>query len=459
MAGPIHGERRVSWASTSSAVKDSETEGPPDSPGAGLSSLSHKSTSQNLADRRVAELASETYFFSPSEGRTAENSPLPMPSSAGSRADSAPGFFAQATVGKSEPMPKSVDRERLFVRNHTATDPFPVSPGLSETETLRGGAPDVSSAPAAVSAASMPLPILEQTSPTPPDQAAAQAAEQAAGEVLPPPSVVQEAVADLPRIELDPTAPIAAAARASNAARSTTPALRPIHEDHPTPHEERRRTAPAGMPDSDSGTDAPERTESSPMPPADNDGVKRYDTLELEKRRGSAPGTAPRHSGSNFSPAAPIAPIVASPGGEPVATESGPSTHGGGAGGSRDSSDMWGSSFKIEWLRTERLPFWRTRHLRNPWNQDREVKVSRDGTEVEPSIGQRLLDEWDAPAPVAPPMPQPSPRRARPPAGMKGPSTPGGRGTPAYGGMPMPMSPLHSLPRGFPLGRTPDHHP
>jgi hypothetical protein len=25
----------------------------------------------------------------------------------------------------------------------------------------------------------------------------------------------------------------------------------------------------------------------------------------------------------------------------------------------------------------------------------REVKVSRDGTEIEPSVGQKLLEEWD----------------------------------------------------------------
>ncbi|KAL4073294.1 YT521-B-like domain-containing protein [Scleroderma yunnanense] len=54
----------------------------------------------------------------------------------------------------------------------------------------------------------------------------------------------------------------------------------------------------------------------------------------------------------------------------------------------------WGETFKIEWLCTERLPFQRTRHLRNAWNKDREIKVSRDGTELEPCIGQRLIDEW-----------------------------------------------------------------
>ncbi|KIJ54160.1 hypothetical protein M422DRAFT_241412 [Sphaerobolus stellatus SS14] len=57
----------------------------------------------------------------------------------------------------------------------------------------------------------------------------------------------------------------------------------------------------------------------------------------------------------------------------------------------------WGREFKIQWIRIDRLPFHRTRHLRNPWNHDREVKVSRDGTELEPTVGQRLLEEWDKP--------------------------------------------------------------
>ncbi|KAI0766449.1 YT521-B-like domain-containing protein [Trametes elegans] len=63
----------------------------------------------------------------------------------------------------------------------------------------------------------------------------------------------------------------------------------------------------------------------------------------------------------------------------------------------------WGEPFKVEWVRTVRLPFTRTRHLRNPWNHDREVKVSRDGTELEPSVGQALLEEWDKTAGEAQP--------------------------------------------------------
>ncbi|KAF9261577.1 hypothetical protein L218DRAFT_1001634 [Marasmius fiardii PR-910] len=61
----------------------------------------------------------------------------------------------------------------------------------------------------------------------------------------------------------------------------------------------------------------------------------------------------------------------------------------------REREDTWGDSFKVDWVCTDRLPFYRTRHIRNPWNHDREIKVSRDGTELEPGVGQQLLDEWE----------------------------------------------------------------
>jgi hypothetical protein len=54
-------------------------------------------------------------------------------------------------------------------------------------------------------------------------------------------------------------------------------------------------------------------------------------------------------------------------------------------------SKAWGKPFNIEWISTNRLPFYRTRGLRNPWNSNREVKIARDGTELETSIGRRLV--------------------------------------------------------------------
>lgn len=51
----------------------------------------------------------------------------------------------------------------------------------------------------------------------------------------------------------------------------------------------------------------------------------------------------------------------------------------------------FGKPFRIQWLSTERVPFHRTRGLRNPWNANREVKIARDGTEIEPTIGRKLI--------------------------------------------------------------------
>lgn len=58
----------------------------------------------------------------------------------------------------------------------------------------------------------------------------------------------------------------------------------------------------------------------------------------------------------------------------------------------------WGNPFKVRWVSTTRLPFQQTRALRNPWNSSREVKVARDGTEVEPSVGRRLIALFNQPA-------------------------------------------------------------
>jgi len=64
-------------------------------------------------------------------------------------------------------------------------------------------------------------------------------------------------------------------------------------------------------------------------------------------------------------------------------------------------AESWGRPFSVDWIRTDHLSFSRTKHLRNPWNHGREVKISRDGTELEPSIGRQLLEQWDK-RPVSP---------------------------------------------------------
>ncbi|KAM7197657.1 zinc finger CCCH domain containing protein [Naviculisporaceae sp. PSN 640] len=54
-------------------------------------------------------------------------------------------------------------------------------------------------------------------------------------------------------------------------------------------------------------------------------------------------------------------------------------------------SKTWGKPFRLEWLSTARLPFYRTRGLKNPWNSNRDVKIARDGTELLPAVGRRLI--------------------------------------------------------------------
>ena len=61
-------------------------------------------------------------------------------------------------------------------------------------------------------------------------------------------------------------------------------------------------------------------------------------------------------------------------------------------GGSGDSE----KEFSIEWISTTRLPFCHTRGLRNDWNQGRERKIARDGTELDPRVGRRLMQLFGA---------------------------------------------------------------
>ncbi|KAJ5240442.1 Nucleotide-binding alpha-beta plait [Penicillium citrinum] len=50
-----------------------------------------------------------------------------------------------------------------------------------------------------------------------------------------------------------------------------------------------------------------------------------------------------------------------------------------------------GKPFSVTWLSDHRVRFSRTRGLRNPWNAHREVKIARDGAELEPSVGRKLI--------------------------------------------------------------------
>ncbi|KAM0756608.1 hypothetical protein T439DRAFT_321311 [Meredithblackwellia eburnea MCA 4105] len=63
--------------------------------------------------------------------------------------------------------------------------------------------------------------------------------------------------------------------------------------------------------------------------------------------------------------------------------------------------ETFGTAFKVDWQCLNRLPFLRTRHIVNSFNASREVKISRDGTEIEPHAGALLMEEfWLHPSPV-----------------------------------------------------------
>ncbi|KAH7369064.1 YT521-B-like domain-containing protein [Plectosphaerella cucumerina] len=85
--------------------------------------------------------------------------------------------------------------------------------------------------------------------------------------------------------------------------------------------------------------------------------------------------------------------------------------------GEHGATKAWGKPFKLEWLSTTRLPFYRTRGLRNPWNSNREVKIARDGTELEPSVGRRLIGLFNR---VQSPVPGSIPIAMRPAMMMPG---------------------------------------
>ncbi|KAH9288169.1 hypothetical protein KI387_032286 [Taxus chinensis] len=53
-------------------------------------------------------------------------------------------------------------------------------------------------------------------------------------------------------------------------------------------------------------------------------------------------------------------------------------------------SAHYGRNFSLKWLKLCELSFHKTRHLRNPYNENLPVKISRDCQELEASIGEQL---------------------------------------------------------------------
>jgi hypothetical protein len=56
-----------------------------------------------------------------------------------------------------------------------------------------------------------------------------------------------------------------------------------------------------------------------------------------------------------------------------------------------DASQIQERTFLVDWKSTSRVPFNLTRGLRNLWNSNKDIKVARDGTELETGVGKRLV--------------------------------------------------------------------
>ncbi|XP_011402974.1 PREDICTED: YTH domain-containing protein 1-like isoform X2 [Amphimedon queenslandica] len=50
--------------------------------------------------------------------------------------------------------------------------------------------------------------------------------------------------------------------------------------------------------------------------------------------------------------------------------------------------------FKLDWIHKGTLAFNLCQDLKNPWNENKPVKIGRDGQEIEPSVGEKLCKLW-----------------------------------------------------------------
>ncbi|XP_072038537.1 3'-5' RNA helicase YTHDC2-like [Amphiura filiformis] len=60
----------------------------------------------------------------------------------------------------------------------------------------------------------------------------------------------------------------------------------------------------------------------------------------------------------------------------------------------RDNSGRLGGEFGVQWIKKANVSFHQTRHLLNPWNGNQRIQASRDGQELEPSIGDKVTQLW-----------------------------------------------------------------
>ncbi|KAI9019819.1 YT521-B-like domain-containing protein [Hyaloraphidium curvatum] len=55
-----------------------------------------------------------------------------------------------------------------------------------------------------------------------------------------------------------------------------------------------------------------------------------------------------------------------------------------------------GDNFQVNWLVKKDLPFERISDLKNAWNENKPVKISRDGQELTPEVAKQLIEAFDS---------------------------------------------------------------
>lgn len=54
------------------------------------------------------------------------------------------------------------------------------------------------------------------------------------------------------------------------------------------------------------------------------------------------------------------------------------------------------NNFRVDWECLNPLPFEEVQYMRNPWNENKPVKICRDGTELPPDLGEKLVSMMQA---------------------------------------------------------------
>eukprot|EP00928_Gymnodinium_smaydae_P008323 TRINITY_DN13035_c0_g1_i2.p1 TRINITY_DN13035_c0_g1~~TRINITY_DN13035_c0_g1_i2.p1 ORF type:complete len:434 (-),score=85.49 TRINITY_DN13035_c0_g1_i2:121-1422(-) len=143
--------------------------------------------------------------------------------------------------------------------------------------------------------------------------------------------------------------------------------------------------------------------------------------------------------------------------------------------GSSKAADVFrgfGGCFDVRWLRLENLDFSEVNDILNPWNENKSVKVSRDGQELPSDVGRRVCEMVDAKVYRSDPseyvtdadevetggfLPMPGGLAGATPASASSEATPGSAAPVVAGGAPAPTGHAQVHPGGSPL--PPCGHP